>query len=228
VVATDHGDRPVSPLLEILHQARTAGFLGPGPVEPHLAHAEGFVALVRRPPLVPAGTAPHLLDLGSGGGLPGLVVALECPRATVVLLDASQRRCAFLSRAVSRLGLADRVSVVHDRAERSGRAPAHRAAYDGVLARSFGPPAVLAECAAPFLRLGGWIVVSEPPVAPGGGVAPKNPTRRRWPAGPLREVGLEPVEYVQEGFGYQILRQLELCPERFPRRNGVPAKSPLF
>jgi hypothetical protein len=44
----------------------------------------------------------------------------------------------------------------------------------------------------------------------------------------LQQVGLEPGEFVQADFGYQILRQVEICPDRFPRRNGVPAKNPLF
>jgi 16S rRNA (guanine527-N7)-methyltransferase len=233
VPATDPGAQAPSPLLDILGQARQAGFLGPGAVEPHLAHAQGFVAVARREAAAgSAASSPRLLDLGSGGGLPGLVVALEWPEATVVLLDANRRRTEFLARAVSRLGLADRVSVVHDRAESAGRDPGLRGAMDGVVVRSFGPPAVVAECAAPFLRPGGWLIVSEPPGAAGGAEETPSaggaPGGSRWPREPLSQFGLAPGEFVQGEFGYQILWQRELCPERFPRRNGVPAKSPLF
>jgi len=204
-----------------------------------MAHAEGFWALARRHSLVPGpeGTetrSPLLLDLGSGGGLPGLVVAALWPEASIVLLDAHLRRTEFLNRAVIRLDLGNRVSVVQERAEVAGRDPTLRAMFDGVVVRSFGPPAVVAECAAPFLRPGGWLIVSEPPAtaAPGGDVEPKEGLPEgqltRWPAGSLSEVGLEPKEFVMEGFGYQVLVQRELCPDRFPRRNGVPTKSPLF
>ncbi|HEY1908575.1 MAG TPA: RsmG family class I SAM-dependent methyltransferase, partial [Myxococcaceae bacterium] len=94
---------PLPELRQILEEARAAGFLGPGPVDTHLRHAEGFVAVCRR--LWPDGpTPPVLLDLGSGGGLPGLVVATHWPEATLVLLDAQRRRTAFLSDAVRRLG----------------------------------------------------------------------------------------------------------------------------
>jgi 16S rRNA (guanine527-N7)-methyltransferase len=52
--------------------------------------------------------------------------------------------------------------------------------------------------------------------------------RERWPAEQLSEFGLVAEEFVKDGFGYQILRQRSACPDRFPRRNGVPSKKPLF
>jgi 16S rRNA (guanine527-N7)-methyltransferase len=229
-----------------LEEARSAGFLGPGPIEEHLAHAEGFLALARRE----AGTAAvRILDLGSGGGLPGLVLASQWPTATVVLLEANQRRARFLEQAVLRCGLEDRVSVADQRAELYGREGLQRATFDGVVARSFGPPAVVAECAAPLLRVGGWLIVSEPPAdatahaergsavaaeepaesaPPGSGPAGGPGAGTRWPAEPLARLGLEPSAAVRNRFGYQVLRQRLLCPDEFPRRNGVPAKRPLF
>jgi 16S rRNA (guanine527-N7)-methyltransferase len=240
-------DSASNPLLaQILDEARAAGFLGPGPLDIQLRHSEGFVTVSRR--LWPDGlTPPVLLDLGSGGGLPGLVVAVCWPQVSLVLLDSHGRRTAFLSDAVRRLGLEGRVSVRQDRAEVAGRDPELRGHFDGVLARSFGRPAVVAECAAPLLRTGGWLIVSEPPShspgdppgdhpnAPSGrpqGVLedvagdPQEP--RRWPAEPLRQLGLEPERLVHEEFDFQTLHQTEPCPERFPRRDGMPSKRPLF
>jgi 16S rRNA (guanine527-N7)-methyltransferase len=200
----------------------------------HLRHAEGFAAICRR--LWPDGpTPPVLLDLGSGGGLPGLVVATRWPEATLVLLDAQGRRTAFLSDAVRRLDLEPRVSVRQERAEATGRDPGFRGHFDGVLARSFGRPAVVAECAAPLLKLGGWLVVSEPPGDPSDGrpglasaPAADAPGEPRWPAEPLGQLGLNPDRLVHLGFDYQTLRQAVPCPDRYPRRDGVPAKRPLF
>ena len=166
-----------------------------------------------------------MVDLGSGGGLPGLVVAARWPEATLELVEAGARRAAFLSRAVGRLGLSDRVTVLHQRAEVSGRQEGLRGGFDGALARSFGRPGVVAECAAPLLRVGGWLVVSEPPAGDDPGPDPES---ARWPAGPLAQLGLVPVGVVHEEFEYQTLRQECRCPDRFPRRNGVPAKKPLF
>ena len=220
----DQGTESPTLLHQILAEARKAGFLGPGPIEPQIRHADGFTAIARR--LGAAGPArPRLVDLGSGGGLPGLVVATSWPEASLDLLEAGARRAAFLEQATDRLGLGDRVRVLHERAEVCGRETGCRGCYDGALARSFGPPAVVAECAAPLLKVGGWLVVSEPPAA---GVSPGGEEPLRWPAEPLSRLGLEPAEAAHEEFDYRILRQVAPCPERFPRRNGVPAKKPLF
>ena len=216
----DEGGHSPTPLTELLTEARALGFLGPGPLDPQIRHAQGFTAIARR--LSGPGPA-QLVDLGAGGGLPGLVVATEWPDASVALLEANGRRAAFLRRAVERLDLEGRVSVLEERAEVCGREPGLRAGFDGVLARSFGRPAVLAECAAPLLRVGGWLLVSEPPRTD-----PEDGQDVRWPAEPLRQLGLEPAEVIHEGFEYRTLRQREPCPDRFPRRNGVPAKKPLF
>lgn len=143
-------------LIEELERSQRLGFLGPAPVDAHLAHARGFAVAVEAPPT-------RFLDLGSGGGVPGLVLAELWPGAQAVLLEAGERRCGFLREAVGRLGLDGRVAVVRQRAEEAGRSPTWRGGFDLVVARSFGPPAVTAECAAPFLRVGGRLVVSEPP-----------------------------------------------------------------
>jgi len=220
---------------EALLAAREAGFLGPGPIDRHLRHAQGFVDLAKRQPHVTE--RPRILDLGSGGGLPGLVVAQQWPQATLVLLDANRRRASFLERCIVSCGLQSRVSVVQQRAEVSGRDPAFRATFDGVVARSFGVPAVVAECAAPFLRQGGWLIVSEPPAEKIEAPLPhrtdaeevtEDEAARRWPPGPLAQFGLTPVAFVHDEFGYEVLNQSELCPDAFPRRDGVPSRKPQF
>ena len=172
------------------------------------------------------------LDLGSGGGLPGLVLAHRWPGDEGVLLDASARSVDFLTWAIGLCGYEARVSVRHERAEVAGRDPSLRASFDVVVARSFGSPPVVAECAAPFLRQGGVLVVSEPPVTSddvdatdGRGGADPNP---RWPAAELAVLGLRPEIGLRIPFGYQVLRQVEVCPEHFPRRVGIPAKRPLY
>jgi 16S rRNA (guanine527-N7)-methyltransferase len=125
--------------------------------------------------------------------------------------------------------------VVQARAEEAGRDPGFRACFDIVVARSFGRPGVVAECAAPLLARGGWLVVSEPPPsdhAPGPTAAPEGKDPRaipeRWPDSGLALLGLETVENIRTEFEYRVLRQRTLCPDRYPRRNGVPAKKPLF
>ncbi len=206
------GTVPLDPspeLLEVLERARRLGVLGPGPVLDHVQHAEGFVEAV-----APLPAESRVLDLGSGGGIPGLVVAEVRPDLRFCLIDALERRCALLVEAVARLGWAERVEVLEGRAELVGRGPM-RGAADAVVARSFGPPSVVAECAAPLLRVGGLLVVSEPPDRP-----------ERWPADGIGRLGLVVLDTSPEGV--RVLRQAEPCSEEFPRAVGRPAKRPLF
>lgn len=205
-------------LIPVLEEARRLGFLGPGPVEVHLDHAAGYAVALE----VDAGaewSPVRAADLGSGAGLPGIPLALRFPAATWTLVEASVRRAAFLRAAVGDLGLGDRIAVVEERAEVVGRAPQYRGSFDLVVARSFGAPAVLAECAAPLLCAGGRAVVSEPP-----GGSPE-----RWPVAGLGLLGMATGAAVQAGgAAYQVLRQESPSPDRWPRRVGMPAKRPLF
>lgn len=200
-----------SDLLAVLAEARERGFLGPGDVDAHVAHSRAFESLVT---VVPA----RAVDLGSGAGVPGLILAGRWPESTWVLVDANQRRARFLREAVAGLGLALRVEVAEGRAELLGRDGNHRQRADLVVARGFGPPAVTAECAAPLLRTGGALVVAEPP---GGDV-------RRWPESGLQLLGLVRGGGQIAPVALQRLVQAAPCPARYPRRVGVPAKRPLW
>lgn len=200
---------PSPRLVEVLERARRLGVLGPGPVDDHIEHATGFVEA-----LTPLPGDSTVVDLGSGGGIPGLVVAEVRPDLRLVLVDALERRCALLAEAVTTLGWSDRVEVVQGRAEELGRGPL-RGSAAAVVARSFGPPAAVAECGAPFLAVGGLLVVSEPPDRP-----------ERWPAEGLSLLGLEDTGAAPEGM--RVLRAVAPCGEEYPRAVGRPTKRPLF
>jgi 16S rRNA (guanine527-N7)-methyltransferase len=169
------------------------------------------------------------MDLGTGGGLPGLVLAQYWPGSQAVLLDSSQRRTTFLIESVRALSWGDRVQVVRARAEEAGRELQLRTSFDVVWARSFGSPPVTAECAAPFLRADGLLIVSEPPGSdPGSGPEVQDRSALRWPPQGLASLGQEPLVTVRARFGYQVIAQTTVCPDRFPRRPGVAAKRPLY
>jgi 16S rRNA (guanine527-N7)-methyltransferase len=195
---------------EILAAGQRRGTVGPGSREAHVAHARHFW---------PDGVPPTArgIDLGSGGGLPGLVLALAHPASTWTLVEVRQARADRLIAAAARLGLADRVDVVCARAEELGRG-LWRGSADLVVARSFGPPALVAECAAPVLAVGGQLVVSEPESA-----------ADRWPAGPLGKLGLAPgADWSVGEARFRSFRQVALCPPAFPRRQAAIARRPLF
>lgn len=196
-------------LLAQLERSRSLGLLGPGPAVDHLVHAQAYLdALV--------GVQGRVVDLGSGGGVPGLPVAVARPDLELVLLDASARRCDFLRSAVDALGLGSRISVVVGRAEALGRTEL-RGSANAVISRSFGPPSATAECAAPLLAVGGRLVVSEPPDA-----------TDRWPAAGVGLLGLAPLGPPTGTPRIQLLEQRTICPDQYPRRDGIPTKRPLF
>jgi 16S rRNA (guanine527-N7)-methyltransferase len=137
-------------------------------------------------------------------------------------LDAQRKRTAFLEEVVEDLGLGDRVEVVTERAEVLARSDEHRGTYDLVVARSFGPPPVTAECGSPLLRSGGLLVVSEPPTG----------SQDRWPTEGLAGLGLGAADFVVEPgpppTHLAVMERSDTDIERYPRRVGIPAKRPIF
>lgn len=204
---------------EILERSRSIGFLGPGPLYTHLRNALGFSEAVPQ--------KSSVLDLGAGGGVPGLPLLVDRGDLSVTLVDASRRRTEFLEDATERLARVDpsieeRVRVVRGRAEELASCVEYRGCFDAVVSRSFGPPAVTAECARPFLRTGGVLVVSEPPDL-------SAVTDERWPDGPLSELGMRfDRAYRCQGSGYAVLEALGECPVLLPRRTGVAARRPIY
>lgn len=151
------GDEPAPALVDALLDAQRRGFLGPRPVHEVIAHARGFVRAVQS--TADEAATGTVLDLGSGAGIPGLVIAHDLPTAQVILLDRRSKRTDALERTVRRLGWQDRVSVVCT--DVAAFVPDRE--IDVVVARGFGPPTVTLRAAARFVRPGGRIVISEPP-----------------------------------------------------------------
>lgn len=149
------------------------------------------------------------------------MLATYRPAIDLTLLEARRRACRFLRDAVATLGLTG-VTVVEARAEDAARRPDLRESFDAVVARSFGPPAVAAECAVGFLRTGGRLVVSEPPGDE------ERDTADRWPQPGLEDLGLAPPAAGGGPGASFVLMEKTRPDDRWPRRVGVPAKRPLW
>jgi SAM-dependent methyltransferase len=205
-------DEPRRLLIGVLEGAQEIGLLGPGPVGAHVDHSEAWAGALGSPP-------PSFLDLGSGGGVPGLVLALRWPETRATLLDARVRSVTWLAEAADRLGLTDRVDVVQARAEVAGRSPDLREAFALVVARGFGRPAVTAECGGAFLAVRGRLSVSEPPGGDPG----------RWPADGLRSLGLQEVAAPRsDEASFVLFEKVEALGAKWPRREGTPGRRPLW
>jgi 16S rRNA (guanine527-N7)-methyltransferase len=141
-------------LADALGASQRLGMLGRRPIAEVIDHASAFVQAL-------ADVTGTVVDLGSGGGVPGLVIARARLDLRILLVDRRSARTDHLTRLVRRLELGDRVTVVNaDVGELEVNPPA-----DAAVARGFGSPAVTLQAAVRLVRPGGLIVVSEPPEA---------------------------------------------------------------
>ena len=129
--------------------------LGSAPIAEVVEHSSAFLA-----PL--ADVSGTVVDLGSGGGVPGLVIAWMRPDLHLVLVDRRATRTDHLQRLVHRLGVQDRVQVLANDAAALPRLL--DGPVDAVVARGFGSPGVVVQAATPILGTSGVVVVTEPPL----------------------------------------------------------------
>jgi 16S rRNA (guanine527-N7)-methyltransferase len=167
----------------------------------------------------------QVIDVGTGGGFPGLAVAIALPRAQLTLVDSVGRKIEAVRAMAATLGLADRVELRWERVERSGRAPECRGRFDRAIARAVAAAPVVAEYLVPLLAPGGQAVLYR------GQWGPDDQEALERAAAPLR-AALEPVEAMELPAGRGVrhavrLRPLAPCPAAYPRPVGVALKSPL-
>jgi len=183
-------------------------------VDQHIA--DSLSALV----LPPVRSATRIVDIGSGAGFPGLVLAIALPNASVDLVESARRKASVIERLIAAAGLRN-ARPLPVRVEELGE----RAAYDLATARAVASLPVLVEYAAPLLRLGGHFVAWKGAREASGEAAGREAAEM---------VGLRPVEVRQtRPFAGAMDLNLHLylkereTPTRFPRRPGAAAKRPL-
>jgi 16S rRNA (guanine527-N7)-methyltransferase len=164
---------------EVLTIAQRVGTLGDRPIPEVMEHAKAFVAAL-------VDITGTVIDIGTGAGVPGLVIAQERPDLTLVLADRRATRMDALQMGVSGLGWEDRITVLTCDIADLGKQPEHAGQYDAVVCRGFGSPEVTAPLARPLLKNGGTLIVSEPP----------SPKPSRWTSELLEKTGFEPPEYL--------------------------------
>jgi len=200
-------------ILAALERPHRLGMIG-GDLADHVAHATYYAELFAPAlGLSDSTSSVRAADLGTGGGIPGVVLAALRPDWHWTLIDVRSARADEVRAAVARLGLEDCCEVLAEAAQELGRGAPLRATFDLAVARAFGPPSVLAECAAGLLRVGGALIVSEPPES-----HEAEGDDGRWPPAPLEVLGFAEVEQaVVAETRFAVLRKVAETPERFPR-----------
>ena len=211
-------ERQLAALLDLVAAEPAAITSIRDPAEGVDAHvADSLVALD-----VPAvRAARRVADLGSGGGFPGLVLAIALPAARVALVESVGRKCAFLAAAADELGLAN-VEVVNARAEEWA---AGLGGQDVVVARALAPLTVLVEYAAPLLEPGGLLVAwkgrrDAAEEADGAAAA------EQLGMSALEAVAVKPFQQTRDRHLY-LSSKVSPTPAEYPRRPGMARKRPI-
>ncbi|MCE5252774.1 MAG: 16S rRNA (guanine(527)-N(7))-methyltransferase RsmG [Actinomycetia bacterium] len=195
-----------------------SGIDDPGEVERR--HFLDSLSLLDLEPVLAAGS---LVDIGSGAGLPALVLGLALPEMQISALESRHKKCSFIETAARTLGLSN-VTVLCARAEDHGQG-AGRGAYDVAVSRALASLPVVAEYSLPLLRLGGTMVAMK------GSVSDQECIEASRAAGilgadGLDEIRLHPFVGAENRWAYVAVKTRP-TPAEYPRRPGVPSKRPL-
>ena len=181
-------------------------------------------SLTLLPGLMELGEGAQVIDVGSGGGLPGVPVAIALPQMRMTLLEATGKKARFLAECVAELGLAN-VRVVGERAETVGQARAHRQRYDVAICRAIGPLREVLEYTLPLVAVGGRVLAMK---------GPKVEAELRLAGDALTTLGAGDVQVYdaypasfEQGTVIVSAVKVRPTPKAYPRRPGVPRQEPL-
>ncbi len=194
----------------------------------HLLDSLSAVALLRET------GARRILDLGSGGGLPGIPIGIALPAAHVLLVESIAKKAAFLRTAVRAIGADRRIEVAAERAEALASPGRGRDSFDAVTVRGVAGLPELIELSFPLLRIGGQVIAWKREPQQADIDAGREPLHRELAAGrnAARVLGgeLDIVPVTVEGLEHHrlvVVAKRRATPVRFPRSPGERRAEPL-
>lgn len=187
-------------------------------------HFVDSLSVVKSFPLLKEGKGLSIMDVGTGGGFPGIPLKIAFPDCRITLLDSLNKRVKFLEEVFGALGLTD-ICAVHGRAEDLGRNGSLREQYDVAVSRAVANLSTLSEYCLPFVKPGGVFISYK------SGEAEEEIRSAEHAVsilgGKIREVHpfLLPGTDIKRSF--VLIGKEKKTPGKYPRKAGLPSKEPL-
>lgn len=167
-------------------------------------------------------SAKRILDLGTGGGFPGLPLAITCPDKEFFLLDSVAKKLKVVAAAVNEFGL-ENVDVLNMRAEDLAQWPAYRETFDLVVSRAVSNMTTLSEYCLPFVKTGGYFIAYKTEEA-------RDEISRAEKAISILGGKMErivPGGIEGSGHIFVVVKKVKTTAPKYPRKSGLPLKKPL-
>ncbi|WP_073093117.1 16S rRNA (guanine(527)-N(7))-methyltransferase RsmG [Thermosyntropha lipolytica] len=162
------------------------------------------------------------VDIGTGAGFPGLILAIYCPDIAFTLIEADLKKSMFLTKVGRECNLSN-VQVVRKRAEEAGRDLELRERFDFCTSRAVAAMRVMLEYALPLVKKGGLVYMWK---------GPNFEEEWKEAHNALEVLGGRVVDVYAYASGDRrryivAVEKTAPTPEKYPRRTGIPAKRPL-
>ncbi|MFU0824532.1 MAG: 16S rRNA (guanine(527)-N(7))-methyltransferase RsmG [Clostridium sp.] len=172
----------------------------------------------------PLKEAEKIIDIGTGGGFPGIPIKIMRPDIEIVLLDSLKKRINVLNDILKNIGIDD-VSTVHGRAEDYAQTSEYREKFDAVVSRAVANLAALSEFCLPYVKVGGYFIAMKGPAVEDEVINAKRAIGIL--GGKLEDIIEVEIEDSDLNHNLVVIKKIKNTPKQYPRKAGTAAKKPL-
>lgn len=173
----------------------------------------------------PLKNAKKIIDIGTGGGFPGIPMKIMMPEAEIVLLDSLKKRINVLENILKELGISD-VTTIHGRAEDYAKESIYRESFDAVVSRAVANLTVLSEFCLPYVKKGGYFIAMKGPSVDEEVAESKKAIEIL--GGQLKDIIEVEIEDSDLKHNLVIIEKIKNTTKQYPRKAGTAAKKPLI
>lgn len=166
----------------------------------------------------------RLIDVGTGAGFPGIPLKILYPTMHVTLVESVGKKAMFCQHLIQTLGL-EGIEVIHSRAEDVGQDSAHRESYDWAVARAVANLNILSEYLLPLVKLGGTMLAQKGETGPAEAQSAEKAMKIL--GGKLKQLLPVNLPGVADDRFLILVDKVAATPPKYPRKAGIPMKTPL-